>query len=259
MKSFLKNKQFGQGIRKAAILTAAIASFGFTSASWAINIELNYQGPVNPYKSGNITTPLSGGVGAGEFKFKVLSGGGEEWNDSLQAFCIDINHWLVTGQNVTYDIAPANLTDLQLSQVSWLFDNHFSDLGTSKNDAAFQLTLWEIFFETENSRNLSAGVFQATTDFDGARNLANSWLAGSDEKPGIASIPNDYVSDTWEFYKLTPVNPTNNQALLTWREKDPVPPAEVSEPGTLLLLSIGLGGIFFGIRRRNGLQFASLA
>ncbi|MCC6916260.1 PEP-CTERM sorting domain-containing protein [Nitrosomonas sp.] len=258
MKLFLEHKQFGWGIRKTAVLTAAIASLGFASASWAVNIELNYQGFVNGSKSGNITTPLNGGVGAGEFKFNVLSGGGGEWNNSLQAFCIDINHWLVTGRNVTYDIAPANLTGLQLSQVSWLFDNHFNDLGTNKNDAAFQLTLWEIFFEGDNLRNLSDGTFKATTDFDGARALADTWLTGSNGKPGIASIPNNYVSDTWEFYKLTPVSPMNNQALLTWREK-PRDPREVSEPGTLLLLSLGLGAVFFCTRRYSNTHFSSFA
>lgn len=259
MKSFLKNKQFGQGIRKVTVLTAAIVSLSAASVSWAAPITLKYDGFVNGNKTGTIAGH-SGNVNAGQFNFKIVtppSASTAEWNSTLQAFCIDINKTLVTSGNVTYDIVPATgtggLTSLQLSQVSWLFDNHFADLGSSKNDAAFQLSLWEIFFEKPGSAfDLTKGDFTSTT-FESARQVANGWLSG-------VPTSDDYTSDRWEFYTLNPTNPENNQRLITWREKDPgQPPQEISEPGTLLLLSIGLGVAFFSIRRRNGMQFASLA
>jgi len=257
MKSFLKNKQCGQGIRKAAVLTAAIVSLSAASVSWAASITIDNRTFVNGSQSGNIS--VAGGVLAGQFNFNVTSPatlGNVTWNSTLQAFCIDINNSIKNP--ATYNIVAATdvggLTNLQLSQVGWLFDNHGSSLGSSSQfDAAFQLTLWEIFFETGPTFNLNNGSFEAESGFSGARATANAWLSG-------VPTSDDYTSEKWEFYTLNPTNPQNNQRLITWREKDPSqPPQEISEPGTPLLLSIGLGVAFFSIRRRNGMQFASLA
>ena len=259
MKSFLKNKQFGQGIRKAAVLTAAIASLGFASASWAAPITIKHVSTEG--KTGSITG-YTGNVNAGLFNFKVVTppaASTVEWDSTLQAFCIDINKTLVTSSNVTYDIVPAvgtgGLTSLQLAQVGWLFDNHAGTFGSDKDNAAFQLSLWEIFFETGPTFDLYNGNFEAKSGFGGARDTANTLLSG---------IPADdtYRSNDLEFYVLNPTNPENNQRLITWRQKpeDPSqPPQEISEPGTLLLLSIGLGVAFFSIRRRSAMQLASLA
>lgn len=250
----------GSNIRKAAVLTAAIISMTAASASWADNITVKYNGltgsggEVKPYPSGT----NFGGVSAGLMTFAVQSGP-SMWGSNLQAFCVDINTWLVTGQNVTYDIVSANstggLSALALTQVSWLFDNHASALSGSNSDkAAFQLTLWEMLFEGQgNSFNLGTGNFQAQNFGTGTTTpitTANTWLANA---PTIAGG----VSNQWEFYVLNPVNPEKNQRLITWREK-PEDPNEISEPGTLLLLSAGLGMIFFSTRR-SGAQFASLA
>lgn len=260
MKSFLKNKQCGQGIRKAAVLTAAIVSLSAASVSWAASITIDNRTFVNGSQSGNIS--VAGGVLAGQFNFNVTSPatlGNVTWNSTLQAFCIDINNSIKNP--ATYNIVAATdvggLTNLQLSRVGWLFDNQASGLGSSaQHDAAFQLSLWEIFFETESPLNLSLndGNFKATGTFDmnGDSAAANVLLSG---------IPtsDDYTSEKWEFYVLNPTNPANNQRLITWREKDPAQSHEISEPGTLLLLSIGLGVAFFSIRRRSAMQFASLA
>lgn len=258
MKSFLANQQFDSEIRKAAVLTAAIISMTAASASWAENITVKYNGltgssgEIKPQPNGD----SFGGVGAGLMTFTVQSGS-SMWGSNLQAFCIDINTWLVTGQDVTYDIVSANgtggLSPLALTQVSWLFDNHANALsGSNADKAAFQLTLWEMLFENPGtSFNLGTGDFQAQ-NFSAASAIttANGWLANAPTSAGG-------VSNNWEFYVMNPVNPESNQRLITWREK-PEDPNEVSEPGTLLLLSAGLGMIFFGTRRR-GSQFAALA
>ncbi|WP_300088808.1 PEP-CTERM sorting domain-containing protein [uncultured Nitrosomonas sp.] len=256
MQLFL-NKKMGSNIRKAAVLTAAIVSMTVASASWADNITVNYNGltgssgKVNPHPNG----AYFGGVSAGLMTFAVQSGP-SMWGSNLQAFCVDINTWLVTGQNVTYDIVSANstggLSALALTQVSWLFDNHASALSGSNSDkTAFQLTLWEMLFEGQEKIpfNLETGNFQAQ-NFGTPITTANTWLANA---PTIAGG----VSNQWEFYVLNPKDPVNNQRLITWREK-PKDPNEISEPATLLLLSAGLGMIFFSTRR-SGAQFASLA
>lgn len=89
----LKNKQCGQGIRKAAVLTAAIVSLSAASVSWAASITIDNRTFVNGSQSGNIS--VAGGVLAGQFNFNVTSPatlGNVTWNSTLQAFCIDINN-----------------------------------------------------------------------------------------------------------------------------------------------------------------------
>ncbi len=276
MKSFL-NKPFGHGIRKAAILTAAIASLTAASASWAAPISFdNNKTFVHGSESGLITKTsapsfMNKSVKAGEFEFKVTTAatvGGATWAQGslLQAFCIDVNNNLHTP--FSYNISAAtqasdlgSFTQLQFAQVNWLFDTQLSGLATSPSslkDAAFQLALWEILFEPGSSKNLNNGSFFAPSgsgSFSSAvKAQANSLLSG------ITTNAN-YKSTAYDFYVLDPAGTNNpdNQKLITWKPKDPGNPNEVSEPGTLLLLSIGLGGVLFSIRRRNGLQFASLA
>ena len=55
-------------------------------------------------------------------------------------------------------------------------------------------------------------------------------------------------------FKKYPLNPSNNQRLIT---AIPVstPPAEISEPGTLILLIAGLGIALLSIRRGTGHGF----
>lgn len=286
MKSFL-NKPFSHGIRKAAILTAAIASLAAASASWAAPITIKHSSTTG--ETGEITkrspspTFTDMDVRAGKFNFNVItSPDTAKWNNTLQAFCTDVDNDLLKGTNVTYDIVAATTassgwSSLQLAQVSWLFDTQYGSLGNSTvNNAAFQLTLWEILFEkgtigfslNEDNNSPRKSTFWADTSFNGARTMANTMLSG------ISGVTAAYTSTTWDLYVLkspfecskydkngvcTKWGDQISQNLITALARDPRNPNEVSEPGTLLLLSIGLGGILFSIRRRNGLQFASLA
>lgn len=263
MKSFLNNKQFSQGIRKAAVMTAAIVSITAASASWADVITMTRNGT---YVGGNSTGAITGysSVHAGQFKFTVNSSDNSNWgaNTTFGAFCIDIANTLVPGK-VTYNIALANgtnvLADPVFARVNWLFDSYTGGNpgGTNTgNDVALQLALWEIINEnSSNTLNLKKGVFTSAS-FSGARTTANSWLTALN----AANVASNYRSTTWDFYVLTAKDPSPSQGLITWREKDPGnPPAEVSEPGTLLLLSLGLGAVFFCARRRNSAYFSSFA
>ncbi len=244
--------------------TTAIALLTTASASWADPITLNYSGFANGGMSGQITktspSPVftNKSVSAGQFSFNVISSSDPvKWDSTVQAFCIDVDHWLVISGNVEYDIvsattSPGGLTGLQHARVGWLYDHHASDLGSSAQfDAAFQLALWEIFFEEGTTLNLSDGTFKSnsfgTVSSITTQSLANSLLTG---------MGNGAVSSNWEFYALNPTNPVNNQRLITAVN---VPSVPVSEPGTLFLLMAGLGVVFFSARRGNGMQAASQA
>jgi hypothetical protein len=276
MKSFLNNlltcdymsnstavTRFDREIRKVMVMTAAIASLATASVSWAAPITLQYNGIANGGMNGQITktspapTFSNMSVRAGQFDFNVItSPDSVKWNSTLQAFCIDVDNTLKHG-TVTYDIVsatatPGGLTSLQLARVGWLYDNHASDLGSSAQfDAAFQLTLWEIFFEQGATLRLNNGTFQSNTfgTVNGmmTRNLANSLL------DGIGDVADDYRSSDWEFYVLNPVNPSNNQRLITALPFS-TPSVEISEPGTLVLLLAGLGIALFSMRHGTGMR-----
>lgn len=270
MKSFLANRQFGSGIRKAAVLTAAIISMTAASASWAapdtITITRNGDGWIGTYGTGSITG-YSGGVYAGQFEFKVNSSTNTLWgaNDIFGAFCIDVVNTLKSGP-LTYTIQSANGSatipyDPAFARINWLFDNYAGNNpgGTNTgNDVALQLAVWEVLQETNttNPFALTTGNFTAGDGFGDARDDADTMLSALN----TANVASDYRSNKWDFYSLVPgSDATGNisQGLLTWVRK-PGDPNEVSEPGTLLLLSAGLGMIFFGTRRRSS-QFAALA
>lgn len=247
--------------------TTTIALLTAASTSWADPITLNYNGFANGGMSGKITKTSPSpaftdlGAGAGQFNFNVISSSDPAiWGNTLQAFCIDVDHWLVTNMNVEYDIVsatnspPGGLTDLQHARAGWLYDNHASDLGSSAQfDSAFQLALWEIFFEEGTTLNLSNGTFKSNTfgTVSGitTQSLANSLLAG---------IGNGAVSSDWEFYVLNPINPSNNQRLITALSAPSI--QQISEPGTLfLMIAAGLGFVFFSAHRgsNGGMQTAS--
>ena len=267
MQTFL-NKKMGSNIRKATILAAAVASLSFASASWADTITITRAGDgwIGTHGTGAITG--YSGVNAGQFECKDNSSTNSLWNtnDIFGAFCIDIVNTLKPGL-LTYTLQPANGSttipnDPAFARINWLFDNYAGNGGggsNTGNDVALQLAVWEVLQETTNPFALTDGNFTADS-FGGARTTANTWLAALDE----ADVADDYRSDKWDFYSLVPGTDAQgvpSQGLLTWIHKleDPQNPKEISEPGTLLLLSAGLGMIFFSTRRRSGTQFASLA
>lgn len=270
MQTFL-NKKMGSNIRKATILAAAVASLSFASASWADTITITRAGDgwIGAHGTGAITG--YSGVNAGQFEFTVNSSTNSLWNttDTFGAFCIDIVNTLKTGP-LTYTLQPANGSttipyDPAFARINWLFDNYAGNGGggsNTGNDVALQLAVWEVLQETLTTDpfSLTDGNFTAGNGFGAARATANAWLDALNE----ADVADDYRSDKWDFYSLVPgtdAGGNKSQGLLTWIHKpeDPQNPNEISEPGTLLLLSAGLGMIFFSTRRRRGTQFASLA
>lgn len=287
MRNFL-NKEIGLNIRKAAVLAAAVASLSFASASWAAPITIKHLGTTgeNGKITKNFPTPsfTNRNVQAGKFNFNVITSPDmAKWNGTVQAFCLDVDNTLIPNKSVTYDIVAATMansgwTSLQLAQVSWLFDTQYGNLGadTIKN-AAFQLSLWEILFEkgllgfsldedTGGKKYKTQTTFWADTSFDGARSLTNTMLNG------INGVTAAYTSAAWDLFVLkspfetgkclqyteTGKNKTCavyeqvqvSQNLITAFPHDPgQPPQEISEPDILLLLSTGLGILFFSTRR----------
>ena len=285
MKQFLQN----QPVRKLATMTAAVAALTMASTSWAdpVTVKVSHSGAVGN-TSGSITIhkPDNGTVStaASQFKMTVSSGTSSysDWGDTFGAFCADVYNYLKSP--TTYAVSTGadvfgsgNLisTELKFAQVNWLFDTYALSGGSNvqsgtatQNDAALQMALWEIIDETSRLDPLSLNTGNLTiTGSDANIGVANGWLAAvtaafSSDGGGLTE---SYRSSIYDFYALTATNPADSQDLLVWRCRnencdpdDGGPSSEISEPGTLLLISLGLGVIYFSTRRRNA-YYASLA
>lgn len=177
----------------------------------------------------------------------------------FDAFCLDILNDITTP--ATYNVSglstgnlgfpgytpPLSLSNLQVAQINKLLDIYTA----STNKAAMQVALWEVVNETKSgalSVSNNNGTFYITQN-TGVRNAANTLLAQ------LNNLNEDYRSPDYDLLLLTPISGNAFQGLIGWCDKgkcdDPgVPPQEISEPGTLLLLSAGLGMVFFSTRRR---------
>ena len=227
------------------LLTCAALAFTLWSAgAAAAPISVQFNGFENGYRDGSIYGVRNASVAAGQFAFDVINDGGVCWDTQLNAFCIDVNHNLVTGQTADYDLVAAGsssyLNSEQRSLIGQPFDLHAESLGTRDDDAAIQLSLWEIMYDFGGGLNLLSGSFSSSL-FGSARTIAQSWL-------GSLASGIGYVSTRFDLFVLQPNNPVNNQTLLTWRE------VSVPEPGTLGLLGTGL--ILIGARMRRRSQKA---
>ena len=177
----------------------------------------------------------SGTVNAGGFA-TVLNGG-----PSFVTYCVDLY------QNIAFGVLYPEYTAPGTSHV-FINDRAYADLGrlyanvtgvdTSAEEAAFQIAVWEIAYETTaGAYNLGAGAATfsgGSASSSGALTLASSWLAGLGSGGGrpIAVIESAAHQDV--IYS-------------------PIP-----EPSTVLLLAGGLMATAQAARRRRSSQKVAL-
>lgn len=215
-------------------LTAAATLLVASGMVHATTIGLTYLNNL-----GNPTGSITGynSVRAGEFNFAInsIDGDAPAWGATLDAFCIDISTALQNTATYTLHEGLGSLSsNTQQNRVDRLFTSYYELSTTSAhNSAAFQLALWEILNESHSSLNLSSGSFSSGA-FDGARTIANNWLAN------LGTLTGGY-----EYYIL---RADNSQDLVTVRQ------VNVPEPTVLLLMGTGLLILALAQRRRIGIK-----
>ena len=219
------------------IIASTLLGLASLSASAApITVDLGYTGFEYGSKNGTIYNDGDNqGVAAGLFGFDVGNTSGDApfaWGDNIAAFCVEIDTLLNQG-STSYALLSANDyfgSAGLVNQIGMLYTAFHDDVVNAKTSAAFQLALWELVNEDSTNLSLTTGSF-GSTGFHGARDLAQNWLSQ------LGNIVNGF-----DLYVL---KADDSQDLLVFK---PQVPHQVSEPGTLALLALGLAAVCVRMR-----------
>lgn len=206
---------------------------GFSNGSVTLSISTNSGGSYQNVMTGQFQgffDPASEGNGLGP-------------DDFFRFFCIELGQFVDSApnpytRNLGVDGAH-NATDS--AELTRLFDQfypngatgtyysggaqtNFGNFANATDSAAFQLALWEIWFDTDNNLDLSSGSFRASSS--AVATQAQGYLNAI----GNGSTP----VNGWTIYEFN--SPTKQDFLSV---TNPPPLQQVPEPGMLILLGAG--------------------
>jgi PEP-CTERM motif len=220
-----------KGVRKVLLRKSALAFAATVIAASAAAETVTFTGFAHGYQAVNgvlssPNTPTNLNVRAGGFHTVLGS-------ESFVSYCVDFYQYLPSfgAANSSYALTDAAaFFGTRLDAVARLFSGRHADVDTAVEEAAFQVALWEIFYESPaNAYNTSAGAARFSDAGDDARALAQTYLDGL---PGYG-------------------NQVALHVLRSGSKQDVVWATPVPEPATVTLLAAGLGFVGWTGRRRR--------
>jgi hypothetical protein len=173
---------------------------------------------------------------AGIQNIKVNTVASDAGANSFLAYCIDPAHWSSGSYQVYYDPVPittvSSIFSAQAGNLQKLFDKYYAGtISNNANAAAFQLALWEI---ANDDQNTGTGAVRANGAATNATVLANAnAILGS-----YASYagPHLFNLSFYQVHRDAPVNAVGQSYVVA----TPVP-----EPTTVAMVLAGLGMLGF--------------
>lgn len=161
--------------------------------------------------------------------------------ESFISWCVDIFQFIpgATAGEYTPDLGGMTLSSgvrTDLGRLATLALAAATAPGASNNSAAFQLAVWEIFYEHgTGGYNLGAGTFVSNSTASSPHTIAQGWLNTLNTNTNLVST-----------YSMNVYSSAGHQDQVTF--------TSVPEPTALGLLALGLIGV--GIARRKAAKLA---
>lgn len=200
--------------------------------------DVSFAGYANGSQSVDImlaapNSPVNLSTNAGGFSVK-LNGG-----PSFTSYCIDLYEYIGFGPTYTdYHLVAGSAHTFANSHAAVDIGKLYAEnnvIGNATAQAAFQIAIWEITYETSGAYNLGTGSAKfsgGTAASSGALTLASGWL-------------NALATTTNNAYTVNVLESIGNPG-----HQDQVFAAPVPEPSTYVLMAGGLLCIGFFARRR---------
>ncbi|RQO60570.1 hypothetical protein DBR47_09475 [Paucibacter sp. KBW04] len=170
----------------------------------------------------NIDTSMSNLVSVGQFKGKMDLGAGPV---DILTFCTDIYQSFNWNTNYDYTLVANGSANGFTAKQADLLGRLYTEAGaidSTTKSAAFQLSIWEILYDTNNSLSLSSGNFSLDSGGSTAvRNQASAWLAG--------------LSGITSSYQVQRLYNANSQDFIVAKESQKPDANQVPEPAGLAL------------------------
>lgn len=257
MKKLLPLLVAGLLIAPMAANAGSVEFYSAIPVTGSVTGNLDFDGSADGgYKNVNVTNGSpsinyngSGGQFQGYFSTGPLAEANNPTNLFFRFFCIELY------QNATdsvvpyaasfysndnlrklYDIAYPNKAAGDFYNAATATNTNFGQFAGSGNysqqdySAAFQLSVWELYYETSNTHDLDTGTFKDALTSN-AHAIADGWLNQVDHYSGTGY-------QNWQLYRF---DSATNQDFVAGRY--------IPEPGSLALLSAGLLGMI-SLRRR---------
>lgn len=239
-------------MKKTLTLTIALALsvFLFSGVSFAYTLtdsNYNWKGSVDidyDYRDTSGNYSYSAGTFSTTFvddnDAALLNADGGEW---FTAFCVEPGQYAATGSHISSDVELVNPSLVGGGlEAAWLYENYYVS-DNSEALTALQLAIWEVMVDDGEAYDLNSGNLTVNSARGDAKNLATTYLA---------ALTSDFdATGLDDLYRISQ-NPTKQDFIVNIPSTNfgGGDAAATPEPGTIVLLSLGVLGLV-GVGRKK--------